>query len=120
MRRSGGVSTKFGGIDTQRCVDEWRRRDPVKTAACLADRYDAPIRTTENWLAGTTPSGEWLGVIFEAEDAEFLERIMPSPPAYIREAAEVIRAARREAHRAALVQQIAALDAELDAFGGEP
>ena len=124
MRKSGGAntkvagtSTKFGGVDHQRCVREWRRRDPIKTAHCLADRYGAPLRTAENWLNGTIPSGHWLGVIFEAEDAEFLERVMPNPPGYVVRAAEQARLDRRRAQRSALAREIAALDAELDALG---
>ena len=74
----------------------------------------APIRTVENWLSGTVPSGQWLGVMFEVEDADFLERVMVSPPEWVREAARAARTRRRAADRAELARQIAALDAELD------
>lgn len=114
MRRSGGTATKFGGIDTQLCVQEWRRRDPAKTAACVAERYGAPIRTVENWLSGASaPSGHWRAVIFEAEDPLFLVRVMPTPPAYIVDAARQAEARLREEERADLVRRIEALDASL-------
>lgn len=115
MRKSGGTATKVGGIDTQRCVQEWRRRWPVKTAACLAEFYGAPLRTVENWLAGVArPSGDWRDAIFLAECPTFLEAVIPEPPAYIREAADRIRSARRLARRERLAREIAELDAELD------
>lgn len=88
MRKSGGNATKFGGIDPQLCVQEWRRRYPYKTANYVAARYGAPLRTVENWLSlASLPSFQWLGRILEIEDAGFMVAVMPSPPDYLREAA---------------------------------
>lgn len=103
------------GFDPSRLAQAWRERDPVKTAACLAARYDASLRTAENWLAGTMPSGEWTARIFEREGPEFLVAVMVAPPRYLREAAERSRLGRIAAERDALARQIARLDAELDA-----
>lgn len=118
MSRSASAPTKTGGIDTQLLIREWRRRWTVKPAAYLAEFLGCPLRTAENWLNGVSnPSGDWVWTIIRVEDPRTLVRVMPNPPAYLVEAAELAERRDQIARRDQLERELAALEADLARAG---
>lgn len=113
MGRATKTRTRSGVIDHQLCVAEWRRRHPVGTAASVAARIGAHVRTVENWLHGVSrPNGMWLGIIIAVYGPDFLAAVMTDPPDWLVEAGRQMERARLLEEREALAARLAALDLE--------
>ncbi|GLS45112.1 hypothetical protein GCM10007884_31010 [Methylobacterium brachythecii] len=109
MRKSGLEDTQGWVIDPQLWVDEWRRIHPVKTAQCVAEQLNAPVRTVEKWLSGESrPSFDWFGPILCAYGLGFVAAGMPNPAPWLDDHARDERRAAILAKRQALDEQLAA------------
>lgn len=100
MRKPNDFSTNFGDSATNSgggWAGLFRRIHPVKTAECVAAEIGAPVRSVENWIAGTAqPSLRWLRALARAYGWPVLMACFPGLPC-LSEAAHQARLAEAQA-----------------------
>ncbi len=95
MGRPNEKSTNSGGNDTQNWGALLRRLHPVKTAEAVAAEIGAPVRSVENWMAGTAaPSLRWFLALVAAYGPEVLVHAFPAAPRWLSAAARAEEAQR--------------------------